>query len=64
MWLSNYVNAKDNKTLCQNGCEFESFDTKISQSNCKCKVQESNTVTDLSKINFNKSEFYDGFYSK
>ena len=51
-----------NVSLCQNGCEFESFDTKTSQSNCKCKVQESNTVTDLFKINFNKSEFYDGFY--
>ena len=27
------------------------------------KVQERNTVTDLSKRNFDKSEFYDGFYS-
>ena len=43
--------------------EFESFDTKTSKSTCKCRVQESNTIFDLSNINFDKSEFYDGFYS-
>jgi surface protein len=57
-----YDSVKD-LNLCQNGCEFKSFDTNTSKSTCKCKVQESNTVADLSKINFDKSELYDGFYS-
>ena len=49
--------------LCQDGCEFESFDTSTSKAQCACKIQEKETVTDVSKISFDKSEFFDSFYS-
>ena len=49
--------------LCQDGCEFESFDTLTSKANCSCQVQETETVTDVSQISFDKSEFFDSFYS-
>ena len=49
--------------LCQEGCEFESFDTTTSKAECSCKIQETNTITDISKISFDKNEFFDSFYS-
>ena len=49
--------------LCQEGCEFESFDTETSKANCNCQIQKTETVTDISKISFDKNEFFDSFYS-
>ena len=49
--------------LCQEGCEFESFDTQTSKANCICQIQETETVTDITKISFDKNEFFDSFYS-
>ena len=57
-----YDSVKD-VYLCQEGCEFESFDTQTSKANCICQIQETETVTDISKISFNKNEFFDSFYS-
>ena len=49
--------------LCQEGCEFESFDTQTRKANCICQIQETETVTDITKISFDKNEFFDSFYS-
>ena len=48
--------------LCQEGCEFHSFNTNTSSSNCNCRVQTEETVVDSSKLSFDKKEFFDGFY--
>ena len=48
--------------LCQEGCEFESFDVNASKAECSCQIQEITTVTNISKISFDKSEFFDSFY--
>ena len=57
-----YDSVKD-LYLCQEGCEFESFDSNTSKAQCSCQVQETESVTDVSKISFKKSEFIDSFYS-
>ena len=49
--------------LCQDGCEFEEFDTETSKAVCSCNVQESQSVIDISKISFNKTKFFDSFYN-
>ena len=49
--------------LCQEGCEFEEFDTETSKAVCSCNVQESQSVIDISKISFNKTKFFDSFYN-
>ena len=48
--------------LCQSGCEFDSFNTKNGRAECNCKVQKTETVTDVTKINFDKTKFIDSFY--
>ena len=47
--------------LCQSGCEFGSFNTKNGKAECKCKVQNQKTETDITKISFDKTEFIDSF---
>ena len=49
--------------LCQEGCEIVKFDSETSTAECNCNVKTNEIVTDLSKISFDKSEFFDGFYS-
>ena len=49
--------------LCEEGCEFDKFDTNMSKAECLCNIQTNDTVTDVSKISFDKSEFVDNFYS-
>ena len=48
--------------MCQNGCTFQSFDSKIGKAECKCQVQKTNIITDLSKLTFDKTQFFDSFY--
>ena len=57
-----YDSVKD-MFLCQEGCEFQSFNTNSSSANCHCKVQTEEIVVDPSKLSFDKKEFFDGFYS-
>jgi uncharacterized membrane protein len=49
--------------LCQEGCQFSKFDTNTSKAECNCNVQTNETETDVSKLSFGKSEFFDNFYS-
>ena len=57
-----YDSVKD-MFLCQEGCEFKSFNTNSSSANCHCKVQTKETVVDSSQLSFDKKEFFDGFYT-
>ena len=56
-----YDSVKDT-VLCQDGCEFQSFNTSTSSANCLCQVQTEETVVDSSLLSFDKKQFYDGFY--
>ena len=49
--------------ICEEGCEFDKFDTYMSKAECYCNIQTNETVTDVSKISFDKSEFVNNFYS-
>ena len=57
-----YDSVKD-MFLCQEGCEFQSFNTNSSSANCHCKVQTKETIFDSSQLSFDKKEFFDGFYT-
>ena len=48
--------------FCQSGCTFENFNLQNSQAQCNCKIQQENMITDLSQLNFDKTEFIDSFY--
>ena len=56
-----YDNNK-NTTLCQKGCTFESYDIERQKSKCNCAVQKQELIKDITKISFDKTEFYDSFY--
>ena len=49
--------------LCQEGCDFAKFDTNTSKAECNCNVQTNETETDVSKISFGKSEFFDNLFA-
>ena len=57
-----YDKLKDNY-YCQEGCDIGRLDTKTSKAECLCQAQNTATITDISKISFDKKEFFDGFYS-
>ena len=43
-----------NISLCQNGCEFELYDSNTKKAKCNCNVQTESTNTDIEKINYIK----------
>ena len=49
--------------MCQNGCTFQSYNLTTRKAKCDCSVQFEETITDLNKINFDKNELVDSFYS-
>ena len=53
-------------TLCQSGCQLESYDVETKKAKCTCKVQETKEIdaknTDTSK-KFDKQEFADNFFA-
>ena len=56
-----YDNNK-NTTLCQKDCTFDNYDTESKKAKCNCAVQKQNSITDITKISFDKTEFADSFY--
>ena len=52
-----------NISMCQDGCTFQSFNFTLQKAKCDCLVQKEKTITDPSKINFEKKELVDNFYS-
>mgnify|MGYP006873012932 CR=1 FL=1 len=53
-----------NISLCQAGCEFQSYDTESKKAKCNCQIKkkEENLDLDLSNIKFDKNEMLDEFY--
>ena len=50
-----------NITMCQTGCEFESYNKTTKKAKCNCDVQSESTETDMTKINFNKDNIGSSF---
>ena len=57
-----YDKLKDNY-YCQKGCDFGKLETKTKKAECLCQVQNTQTITDISEISFDKKKFFDGFYN-
>ena len=50
-----YDNNKDTY-LCQDGCQFISYNSTTKQSKCNCDVQNHQTIIYVDEINFNKTD--------
>ena len=46
--------AKNNKTVCQEDCDFADYDYDIQKAKCSCKVKESSNSSALMNININE----------
>ena len=53
-----------NKSLCQEGCNFESYDIENKKAKCNCKIEkkEKETIVNLFEIEFDKNKMLDEFY--
>ena len=56
-------NNNGNISMCQDGCTYESFNLTSQKAECDCSVQIEETITDTSKLNFDKNEFADSFFN-
>ena len=55
-------NNNANTSMCQEGCTFQSYDISTKKSECSCNVQDSKTVTDITKLNFDEYGIKDAFF--
>ena len=55
--------TNSNISMCQNGCTFEFFNTRTNKAKCDCSIQKEETITDVSKIKFDKKELADSFFN-
>ena len=53
----------ENISMCQAGCEFDSYDKTTKKAKCNCEVQTNSTETDFSKIDFSASAVASSFIS-
>ena len=51
-----------NISLCQNGCNFQSYNIITKKAKCNCIIQTNKIKTDISEIKFDKNEMVDQFY--
>ena len=67
MILSNRKNViydnNKNVSLCQKDCTFVSYNSTTKKAKCDCQVQKQETITDITKISFDKNDFADSFYN-
>ena len=67
MILSNRKNviydSNKNVSLCQKDCTFVSYNSTTKKAKCDCQVQKQETITDITKISFDKNDFADSFYN-
>ena len=52
-----------NVSICQEGCRFEYYNLTTQKAKCDCSVQKEETVTDATKINFDKNDLADSFFN-
>ena len=51
-----------NISLCQAGCEFQSYDTESKKAKCNCQIKKKEANLDLLNIKFDKNEMLGEFY--
>ena len=56
-------NNNSNISLCQEGCTFQFYNSTTKKAKCDCSVQKEETITDTSKINFDKNLLVNSFTS-
>ena len=55
--------STQNQTMCQTGCELESYNSTKKKAICNCNIKQKTTVNDLSVDNlFDKKEISSSFY--
>ena len=52
-----------NISLCQKGCEFESYNSETEKAKCNCPVERNEINTNTSLLKFNKNEMKNEFYN-
>ena len=52
-----------NVSMCQDGCIFHSYNSTTRKAKCDCSVQTEETITDITKLNFNKKYLVDSFFN-
>ena len=52
-----------NISMCQDGCTFQSYNSTTRKAKCDCSVQTKETITDASKISFDKKDLADSFFN-
>jgi hypothetical protein len=52
-----------NVSLCQDGCNFQSYNLTTKKAKCDCSVQKEETITDVSKLKFDKNELIGSFFT-
>ena len=54
--------SNGDKNMCQEGCIFQFYNSTTKKSDCNCSIQTAETITDMKKINYEKSNFGEEFY--
>jgi len=52
--------VENNKTICQDDCDFSEYDYDIQKAKCSCKVKESSS-TSLADMKINTTKLYENF---
>ena len=52
---------RGNISICQYGCEFESYNKNTKRAKCNCDIQKEATQTDLSKLTLSRNIFTNSF---
>ena len=60
---SEIYSTAENISMCQTGCEFESYNKTTKKAKCNCEAQTNSTETDISKIDFSFSSIASSFLS-
>ena len=58
---SEVLSATENISLCQSGCEFESYNSTTKKAKCNCDAQTNSTETNMTKIDFSSSSIATSF---
>ena len=54
--------VEENRTLCQDGCNFEKYDNINKRAECSCKGKEfKSTINSISDIKIDKKKFFENF---
>ena len=51
-----------NVSLCQDGCDFKTYDLETKKAKCDCSIQTNEVNLDLSEVKFDKNEMLNDFY--